>query len=201
MRAEEVMSLVTAGEGQEVEFKETTGQSQAAIRTLAAFASQRSGGTVIFGVNDDGTINRSFSIAANAQERLSGLIRSKTLSMVTAQPVVPELYVFRDPDLLVAHISPGYADEHGQFLADGYRWRRAGSTTVKVLMDYKQLARAYRQHLYDEDAARQGHPFPIRFCEECGSQELDFTSMEDSARDELYFVVRCRECGWGDWTQ
>lgn len=101
-----VRRRIALGEGQITEFKGTTGQLKPATKTLAAFASQQEGGWVIFGVNDDSTVNRDFTIGADTQEKIAQTIRANTLSMTTAQPLLPRLYALREPDLLVAVIPP-----------------------------------------------------------------------------------------------
>jgi hypothetical protein len=84
----------------------------------------------------------------------------------------------------------------GPYLAYGHRWLRSGATTNRVEMDYRQLARAYQQHLYDED-----DQLGYRFCAECGSQRLDRSSIVDAPHDRIYYTIRCKDCGWGDCSE
>lgn len=44
-------------------------------------------------------------------------------------------------------------------------------------------------------------PFGIKRCPECGAQNFDYSSETDYNRDEVYFFIRCKKCGWSDWTQ
>lgn len=55
MEPEEMMRLIQQGEGQRVEFKASFAQARDAIQSLCALA-HAEGGTVFFGVRDDGTI-------------------------------------------------------------------------------------------------------------------------------------------------
>ncbi len=55
MHADEVTTLISQGEGQRVEFKETFAETNKAIESLCAFANSR-GGTVLFGVRDTGQV-------------------------------------------------------------------------------------------------------------------------------------------------
>lgn len=192
-----VLRRIAKGEGQATEFKETTGQLKPAIETLAAFASQHEGGWVVFGVHDDGTPNHRFVLGANTQEKVAQAIRANTLSMTTARPLLPALYAFRDPDLLVA-VAPAGADRDGPYLAYGKRWRRSGATTNKVDIDYRQLARVYQETLLDWDL---DDPLPFRFCEQCGSQRLDRQDLHDWAHDRVYYTIRCADCSWGTSTE
>ncbi|MGN2638788.1 AlbA family DNA-binding domain-containing protein [Nocardia takedensis] len=66
-----LQQLLAEGEGQSTEFKETTSTAAAAIRSLAAFASQPEGGTVVFGVKNDGTPHRAFNIGAETSAKSS----------------------------------------------------------------------------------------------------------------------------------
>lgn len=43
--------------------------------------------------------------------------------------------------------------------------------------------------------------FGIGRCPSCGSSELERQSATDYKRDETYYTIGCKECGWGDWTQ
>jgi ATP-dependent DNA helicase RecG len=55
MRYSDLQSLVAGGEGERLEFKETTGQRSIAVKTVCAMLNGV-GGYLLFGVKDDGTI-------------------------------------------------------------------------------------------------------------------------------------------------
>ena len=55
MQPEEMMGLIQQGEGQMVEFKTSFAEAREAIQSLCAFT-HVDGGTVFFGVRDDGTV-------------------------------------------------------------------------------------------------------------------------------------------------
>lgn len=183
------------GEGQNIEFKETTGQIRPAVRTAAAFASQPDGGIIIFGINDNGTFNRRFQIGKNTQTDVAQAVKANTLSMVTAQPLVPRIHQFDDPVMLVVEVDAALSAD-GPYLAYGERWRRSGASTNRVNIDYKQLARAYNHHLYDEDD-HMGY----RFCPTCGNDRLERGQYVDRQHDRLYYVIKCDACGWSDWSE
>lgn len=44
-------------------------------------------------------------------------------------------------------------------------------------------------------------PFGVIICPTCGSDQLDRTTSIDHKRDDLYYIIECQGCGWGDWTQ
>jgi hypothetical protein len=76
--------LMTQGEGESIEFKESLGRGllKRAIETLAAFAAG-DGGCVLFGVRDDGTVC-GVQIGRNTLEQLAWKIPDKTNPPLTA---------------------------------------------------------------------------------------------------------------------
>lgn len=130
----DVLQMLQQGEGQAAEFKETTGATKEAIKTLAAFGSQATGGCVIFGVHDDGTPNKAFALGDSTGPRLAGSIKANTMSMVTGSPLIPDIFRFDEPSLLVVRVTARHAQD-GPYVAYGYRYRRSGASTHKVEID------------------------------------------------------------------
>lgn len=186
-----LQQLLSAGEGQSTEFKQTISTTSAAIRSLAAFASQPQGGTVVFGVNNDGTPCRAFTIGAETSAKLAAKIKAAVISMTTGQPLVPAIFAFPSPDRL-AVLVPAGADADGPYLGFGRRWQRSGTATVEVTVNYQQLARLYQQQLVND----AGH---LKFCPQCGSS-VRYSSFTTAAPDCVYYVTECTEpqCGWMD---
>jgi hypothetical protein len=52
---------------------------------------------------------------------------------------------------------------------------------------------------------RKGNPlyenFGVIKCPRCKSLKLDTYSHLDERRDDIYYIVDCKECGWSEWTQ
>ncbi|MYL57488.1 hypothetical protein [Virgibacillus halodenitrificans] len=52
---------------------------------------------------------------------------------------------------------------------------------------------------------RKGNPtyehFGVIKCPSCKSLKLETFSHLDERRDEIYYIIECKECGWGEWTQ
>lgn len=44
-------------------------------------------------------------------------------------------------------------------------------------------------------------PHPHLVCPSCGSEKLKRSSASDQDKDDMYYLIDCEECGWGDWTQ
>jgi hypothetical protein len=78
MNEEDVLRLITAGEGQTIEFKESLsrGSQIEGAQSLVAFANG-DGGRVLFGVRDDRTL-RGASLGAATLENLANFIMSRT---------------------------------------------------------------------------------------------------------------------------
>ncbi|MEM6317871.1 MAG: RNA-binding domain-containing protein [Bacteroidota bacterium] len=100
MGEEKVLKIVQSGENEQVEFKKSTGQLKEAVISACSFAN-KSGGTIFFGIKDDGTIigqtvtddtlkNVANTIKLNTEPRLfptveTQLIDSKTCIQVTVE--------------------------------------------------------------------------------------------------------------------
>lgn len=81
MQSEEVRRLIQQGEGQRIEFKTSFSEAREAIETLAAFT-HADGGTVLFGVRDDGTI-AGVQLGKKSLEDFANQVRSNTESRLT----------------------------------------------------------------------------------------------------------------------
>lgn len=44
-------------------------------------------------------------------------------------------------------------------------------------------------------------PFGIKYCPNCGSNDLTGNSTIDHERDDIYYSIKCKSCGWSDWTE
>jgi hypothetical protein len=62
----------------------------------------------------------------------------------------------------------------------------------------KAIVKKYHEVIHDPDAR---DPFGLVACPQCGSNRLRGSSFTDYARDDLYYILQCEECGWSDWTQ
>jgi hypothetical protein len=62
----------------------------------------------------------------------------------------------------------------------------------------KELVKLYNNKVYDNESE---DPLPFNFCPRCGSEDLERSNHTDEGRDENYFIVRCKNCEWEEWTQ
>jgi hypothetical protein len=44
-------------------------------------------------------------------------------------------------------------------------------------------------------------PLPFKACPKCGSENLKGGEYKDVERDDLYYYIKCEDCGWFDWTE
>lgn len=96
--------LTAQGEGERVEFKEslTSQLRRAAIETLAAFAAKH-GGTVFFGVRDDGTIC-GVQVGQRTLEKLASEVERNTDPPLTAPHLRVALFQFVEGTVLAASV-------------------------------------------------------------------------------------------------
>jgi hypothetical protein len=62
----------------------------------------------------------------------------------------------------------------------------------------KAIVKKYHEIIQDPKGQ---DPFGLRACPKCGSTNLQGGTYTDYERDEVYYVLTCKECGWSDWTQ
>lgn len=44
-------------------------------------------------------------------------------------------------------------------------------------------------------------PLPFKRCPKCGENSFDRRALTDDRRDDEYYVIECKKCGWSDWSQ
>src|ERR1700733_8201552 len=197
MRLADALACIARGEGQHDEFKERRNQLPEAIQALAAFGSQPDGGVVFIGITDAGEPRKEFAIANNLPEKLAGVIKESTVSMISGEPLYPDIHTFTSPTFVAIEVTPAQA-ARGPFLAYGHRWERVGKSTHKVNINYRQLVRAYRDALYDPGAEES---LGYRFCPRCGEQRLIHTQATDPGHDMTIDIIECSSCSWRDWSE
>lgn len=191
MTKNSIKKILSAGESQFVEFKESLSSTNEAIKTLAAFANQSVGGWLFFGVKDNGSITK-ITVGKNTIEQLANNIKQNTLSMVWAEPLLPDIYTISDLSILAVRVTnENY--KKGPYLAFGYRYKRTGKSTHKVKLNYQLLTKYYNKHLHPE-----GSNDPVdtnfAFCPDCGSKNLERGGADIDGN--LITFIRCKNCGW-----
>jgi len=197
MRKTEALTQIGAGEGQHTEFKESRAEFSKAIRTLAAFGGQAGGGVVFIGITDAGEPRKGFAIANNLPEKLAGTIKDNTVSMTSGEPLYPDIHTFSAPTFVAIEVTQAQV-EQGPFVAYGRRWERVGKSTHEVKINYRQLAKAYQDALYDPGAKES---LGYRFCPKCGEERLIHTQASDPGHDMTIDIIACSACSWRDWSE
>jgi hypothetical protein len=66
-----------------------------------------------------------------------------------------------------------------------------------------ELVQRLTQRLHDltYDAEARNDPLPFKRCPDCGDDAFDRNTLTDYARDEVYYVIACKNCGWSECTQ
>jgi len=44
-------------------------------------------------------------------------------------------------------------------------------------------------------------PLPYFACPICGSTNIERQGACDDEHDEMYYTIRCTDCGWNEWRQ
>ncbi len=145
MDIEQLKQLVSKGESQQLEFKKTTCQLKPAFETLCAFLNG-GGGTVLFGVTDNGQILGQQVHDKTRQEL------SRELSKIEpkATPDIHYIDVAPDKQVIVIEATSG---KHIPYAFNGRAYERNQSTTERMTQHrYEQLIiqRGQLNHDWDE---------------------------------------------------
>lgn len=145
MNLEEIKALCEKKEGRTVEFKASTGNLRAAFTTVCSFLNG-DGGTVLFGVSDDGTIIGQ-SVSDGTRQEIANELKK-------IEPTVPinieYIRVGEDKFVIAVNV---VSCEHGPYVYDGRPFQRNESTTtVMTQHGYEQLLveRGFLNHVWED---------------------------------------------------
>ena len=127
MLHDQITTLTASGESETLEFKESTGTRREASMTMCAFLNQ-SGGQVLFGVKDDGSVVGQ-QVGERTIEELSAELRRID---PTAFPSIERVSVNDGREVIVVSTSPGASRP---FTYRGTAYRRVGNTTTPMSAD------------------------------------------------------------------
>jgi len=122
MSPEEVLVLISSGEGQSTEFKKSFAEQNAAIESLCAFSHSR-GGVVLFGVKDTGDVV-GVTIGQNTLEGFANEVRQNT-----SPPLAPELDVVLVDGKTIVIAEVGASPQSQLRYAFGRPFMRVGRST------------------------------------------------------------------------
>jgi len=177
--------LVQGGESQTLEFKKSLSLQREGLEALCAMVnSDLAGGTVVFGVEENGTVcGIEEGNLDTAQRSLSQAIRNKFDPPLIVQMEVEELNGEK-----VLAISAKRSRDVPYHEYDGRAWIRQGS-------DKRRLSLAEKQQLTGR-RNRDSHPGPWR-CDRCGSWVGVLHSFEIS-NEGMKKTYKCG-CGGEFW--
>lgn len=62
----------------------------------------------------------------------------------------------------------------------------------------RAVVKKFNEVIFDNNS---DEVLPFTACPNCGSDRLKRECYTDYQKDENYYIIRCLECDWGDWTQ
>ncbi|MGA2671299.1 MAG: ATP-binding protein [Dehalococcoidia bacterium] len=151
MDKSQLLSKIESGEGQHTEFKTSFAEQDEAIRSLCAFT-QAEGGSVFFGVNDDGDIV-GVTIGKNTIENFTTRLRSST-----QPPLNPTIEQFDVEGKTIGVVSIGKGDEGTLYYASNVPYIRIGKTN-QVLGSVDVKERLYKTFQAENLARKTDIPF------------------------------------------
>lgn len=63
----------------------------------------------------------------------------------------------------------------------------------------RRINETLRELTHDADATND--PLPYKRCPECGEDSFNRRTATDYARDNNYYIIECKQCGWSDWSE
>ena len=138
MTTDQITVLTVSGESETLEFKETTGARREAAMTVCAFLNQ-SGGRVLFGVKDDGSVIGQ-QVGERTIEELSAELQRID---PPAFPSIERVRVNEDREVIVVGTSQGASRP---YTYRGTAYRRLGNTTVAMSAHEYNLMLFERMH-------------------------------------------------------
>ena len=170
---ENLQDLLAQGEGQRLEFKRSLAELETGARSVTAMANA-DGGSVVFGVRDDGTI-LGMEIGAQTRERVVQAITANTDP--TLYPSV-EVVKLDEQTIILVTVPESQDKPH---LVQGRAYKRVGATDVQMgRAEYERLLLQRQQVEFDHQLVK-------------GATHADL----DEARLEWYIRQRAERRGVG----
>ncbi|MBU1752514.1 helix-turn-helix domain-containing protein [bacterium] len=160
MTKEQLHKLITQGEGQQLEFKESIAELDRVIQSLAAFANTNpDGGYVLIGVSDKGKI-KEVIIGKDTVKQIADKISTHTDPVL--YPKIEVVKESQDKGIIVIIIEGSPNKPH---LAFGKAYKRVGSTTTQMTRDeYERLLLAKHESKFQFDS---------QICEGAAIEDID----------------------------
>jgi ATP-dependent DNA helicase RecG len=127
MTPEQVMAWAREGEGEQQDFKKTTGQRTEGARTICAMLNHR-GGRVLFGVDPDGAVKGQQVIDKTIDDLANEIARIDP----PALPSIDRVPVGKGKEVIVVRVSQG---ARKPYTFNGRAYRRVGTTNAELSRD------------------------------------------------------------------
>lgn len=148
MNLQEIKKLCAKKEGKNIEFKSSTANLRAAFETICAFLNTN-GGTVLFGVRDDGKL-----LGQSVADKTKKEITTEIKKIEPSAPIAVNYIKLDDAKyVIVIQVEPG---NHSPYVYDGRPYQRQESETHKMSQHhYEQLLvkRGQLNHSWEEFSA------------------------------------------------
>ena len=135
----DIARLASQGEGTSLEFKRTTGELKEGMHTLCAFMNG-SGGTLLFGVRPDGTIEGQ----AVSDQTLRDVAQAANRFEPPAHVSIHKVKVKTGRDVVLVSVKGGQADR--PYMYEGRAYERVASTTRRMPQAKYERALLERAH-------------------------------------------------------
>ena len=164
MSKEEILSLITQGEGQRLEFKKSVAELDRVIQTLTAFANTNSdGGCILVGIGDKGKA-KGVIIGKETTKQIADKISAYTDPVL--YPKIEVVKESQDKGIIVITIDGSPNKPH---LAFGRAYKRVGSTTTQMTRDeYERLLLVKHEDKFQFDS---------QICEGATLEDIDEEKM------------------------
>ena len=169
MKISQLKTLVQRGESEVLEFKTSTGSISTGMQTVCAFLNSDRGGTIIFGVNDNGQINGQ-EVADKTRKEIA-----VELNKIEPHVKIDIIYVkvSSNRQAIVMHVNPG---EQAPYSYDGRPFIRNQSTTMRMTKeDYVYL------HNKNNPALWEGLT-----SSDCTLRDLDSKRIKEVIRESIF---------------
>lgn len=165
MTLKQLQALVKKGESETLEFKSTTGSLKDAMTTVCAFLNSKHGGTVIFGVKDDGTIT--------GQDVNDGNLKVLAGELKKIEPFITiDAEYIQLPTKKTVIIVSVHPDSRAPYMYDGRSFVRTQSTTSR-------MTREQYEYLYHKNNPQRWEGLTNN---SCTINDLDKTRIKDIIR-------------------
>jgi len=170
MNLQQLQLLVKQGESDTLEFKSSTGSLSAGMQTVCAFLNSDRGGTIVFGIKDDGKI-----VGQDVTDKTRKEIAAELKKIEPHAKAIDIEYVPIEDKRQAIVMRVGYG-ENAPYTYDGRSFMRSQSTTTRMLKDEYQRMLIERNPILWEELTNNA----------CTIQDLDKNRIKEVIRMAIH---------------